>query len=387
MRVHRYAVFTPPPISESALEAIGPLATLAAADQVTFVEGLEPPETEDGNLTVRAPVMPVKLIPQVAGGVPTPGEPWGLDVVGATQSQFTGAGVCVAVLDTGIDADHPAFTGLIRNDNYEDFTNTGLTDKSGHGTHCAGIIFGRDVSGQRIGVAPGVSNVIIAKVADNDTLTSTEQLEKALLWALGKGANIIAMSVGLDFLGHARKLKASNMPEEAAIALALTDYRDYAQYFDLLMTRMVSPGRIGRSALVVAAAGNESHADGNPPYRVAATLPATAMEVVSVGALGREGGMLHLAPFSNERANICAPGVGILSAMPGGTLGTMTGTSQAAPHVAGVAALWHEKIRREFFQAPSPRAVRESLLGRAEFSAISPRANFIEVGRGLARAP
>jgi hypothetical protein len=281
--------------------------TRAATSEITFVEAPQPPPTESDQVAIRAPVMPLRLIEEVQiDAAPPSGDAWGIEVVGAAQSQFTGAGVCVAVLDTGIDPDHPAFDGLVRNDNYEDFTSTGRNDKSGHGTHCAGIIFGRDVAGKRIGVARGVKNVLIAKVADGDTLTSTEQIEKALLWALRKGANIIAMSVGLDFLAHSNKLRAQNMPEDAAIALALTDYRDYAHYFDLLMRRIVSPGRIGQSALVIAAAGNDSHADSDPPYRIAATLPAAASDVISVGALARDEAGLHLAPFSNERANVCA---------------------------------------------------------------------------------
>ena len=301
-----------------------------------------------------------------------------------------GEGICVAVLDSGIDRTHPAFKALIREDssNYKDFTGTDLQDKSGHGTHCAGIIFGRDINGVRIGVAPGVSNVLIAKVADRDVVASTDQLNDALLWAVSKGAHVVSMSVGLDFLGHAKDLRDEGIPEDAAMALALSDYREYAKFFDTLMAKVTGGGQAENSALVIAAAGNESHADAAKPYRVVATLPAVASGVLAVGAVSQTaGGKLDVASFSNARPDICAPGVGILSAAPGGGTVSLSGTSQAAPHAAGVAALWFQKLWKQKGKRPDPADVRARITATADFDALSPPFGVEDIGNGFLRAP
>jgi subtilisin family serine protease len=81
--------------------------------------------------------------------------------VGADTSPFSGDGIVVAVLDTGIDASHPAFEGV--DIVQKDFTGEGVGDQHGHGTHCAGTIFGRTSEGTRIGVAPGVKKALIGK--------------------------------------------------------------------------------------------------------------------------------------------------------------------------------------------------------------------------------
>jgi subtilisin family serine protease len=372
--------------------AAGVAASLDAATNsasqpvVSFVTS---PEV-GGPGTMTVPRMPIRLIPEVAAaaGATADGEPWGIAAVGADKSRFDGAGVCVAVLDTGIDVSHPAFEGLIHGSNYRDFTGTGLADTIGHGTHCAGIIFGRDIGGKRIGIARGVANVLIGKIADRDALTTTDQLYDALVWAVGAGAQVISLSIGLDFIGHAKALMADDMPQDAALGLALSDYYSYGRFFDRLMSMMIDAGTAGNSALVVAAGGNESHADGNPAYRVNATLPAVANGVLSVGALARgENGHFSVAPFSNEGVSICAPGVAILSARPGGGTATMTGTSQAAPHVAGVAALWAQKLREETGAAPTPASISGHLIGRADRSVIFPKVPVSEMGEGLVAAP
>jgi subtilisin family serine protease len=335
--------------------------------------------------------MPVRLIPQATPTASTEGEAWGIAAVGADAAGLHGEGVCLAVLDTGIDPGHPAFAGLINERNYKDFTGTGLTDSVGHGTHCAGIIFGRTVNGVRVGIATGVTSVLIGKIADRNFATTTDQLQQALNWAVDNGADVISLSVGLDFLGHARALGDAGLPSDAALVAALNDYRDYTRFFDRLMGQVIAAGAASRSALVVAAAGNDSHADRQPPYRIGATLPAVAEKVLAVGAVAKGAGALtELAPFSNTGVDICAPGVDIRSTLPGGAggaYGVLTGTSQAAPHVAGLAALWWQKIRNQRFSRPDPDYVRSLMIGAAKTERIAGDHSFEEIGAGLVQAP
>ncbi|MEL7319631.1 MAG: S8 family serine peptidase, partial [Pseudomonadota bacterium] len=152
------------------------------------------------NVAAAARDMPIKLIEPakrdtLAGGdvVATPCSvtpTWGIEAVGAASDDFTGAGVRVAVLDTGIDEDHDAFAGIPLsqfsgtnpNGNYRDFTGEGFADTDGHGTHCAGTIFGRDVNGNRIGVARGINDIVIAKVLGANG-GDTAIMVEALHWA------------------------------------------------------------------------------------------------------------------------------------------------------------------------------------------------------------
>ncbi|WP_211193338.1 S8 family serine peptidase [Actinoplanes sp. TBRC 11911] len=109
-----------------------------------------------------------------------------MTAVGAAGSPFTGASVRVAVLDTGIDAAHPAFTGVSLTQ--KDFTGEGDGDENSHGTHCAGTVFGRDVGGTRIGVARGVTDVLIGKVLIKRGVGSTANLAAGTHWAVTNGA-------------------------------------------------------------------------------------------------------------------------------------------------------------------------------------------------------
>ncbi len=339
-----------------------------------------------GATVMRLPRMPIRLIPQVSEQQDAaPGEPWGVSAMGADRSSLLGDGVCVAVLDSGIDATHPAFSGLIREDNYKDFTGNGKQDNIGHGTHCAGIIFGRPIDNRRIGVAPGIRNVLIGKIADVGFDTTTSLLQDALVWAVSNGANIISLSFGLDFIGHFQSLKTGGIPERVAQAQALNDYRDYTRQFDRLMGNVVSAGAAAKSALVIAACGNDSRVEDG--MRVQATLPAVAENVIAVGALGRSAdGKFSVAAFSDSNANICAPGVGILSAKPGGSTATMSGTSQAAPHVAGVAAPWLQKLRLGGGFDVSPSDLRLALMKSASADNVTD-ADRTAIGQGLPMAP
>jgi subtilisin family serine protease len=339
---------------------------------------------------IAAPPMPVMLIKSFRNGAATVGKPptqsWGVTAVnpasaGQDQEKFTGKGVTVVVLDTGIDPSHQAFKDvkLIRQ-NFVDGEPD--DDIDGHGTHCAGTIFGRNVDGCRIGIARGVTKALIGKVIGKDG-GSTEQIVKAIGWAQANGAQVMSMSLGLDFVGYQKILQTQfKMPEAQATAFALAGYRDNIRLFDKLSGVTSSTTAIINSAVVAAAAGNESK---RPDYSIIVSPPAAAEHFLSVAAVQSGNGKppYEIADFSNSGAMFAAPGVDIWSAKAGGGLTVMSGTSQATPHVAGVAALWVEKLMasRTFNAA---RAI-DLMIGSCV--KLGPRIPEDDVRYGLVQAP
>jgi subtilisin family serine protease len=170
-----------------------------------------------------------------------------------------------------------------------------------------------------------------------------------MTWALERGAKVISMSLGFDFPGMVDDAKAEfGVP--VATSMALEAYRANIRMFDAIMRLASARVAFDGGAVVVAAAGNESQ---RPRFELAASIPAAADGVVAVGALAQKGDQFQVAPFSNTLPTLSAPGVDVLSAWPGGGLRSLSGTSMATPHVAGVAALWWEALRA---QATVPNA-------------------------------
>ncbi|MFI6575954.1 S8 family peptidase [Nocardiopsis sp. NPDC050513] len=343
----------------------------------------------DPRVRAVAPVMPTLLIEPAphdaeTGTTVNHTHTWGVAAVGADTSSATGAGVTVAVLDTGIDAEHPAFAGvdLVQND----FTGSGDGDRQGHGTHVAGTVFGRDVDGTRIGVARGVERGLIGKVLDDQGRGDSDMLLKGIQWAADQGAHVVSMSLGYDFPGLVSSLVDEGWPADLATSSALEAYRANLRIFDSLLDLLRARAAFGSGTVVVAAAGNESRRDVHPDYEIAVSLPAAAEGVVSVGALGEGDSGLTIAPFSNTFPQISAPGVGVLSARAGGGLVAFNGTSMACPHVAGVAALWWERVLAD----SSPHAaatVTSRLLANADAKAIDSGVAAADRGVGIVRAP
>ena len=341
-----------------------------------------------------APDLPIRLVRR-AGGDEAPAitaraSNWGLDAVGATKTRMDGRGVRVAVLDTGIDATHPAFQGITLDQRTcRDFTlpaaspaggpDTMPGDENGHGTHCAATIFGRDVNGTRIGVAPGVNDVRIGKVIGPAGGTF-KAIADGLHWAYAEGAHIVSMSLGIDFQAYPDSLVRAGMPAAEALSQALGDYAACLRLFDRLCELVADRRNLYQGMLVVAAAGNESD---RPHYRVATAPPANAFGVMSVGAVGR--GDHGIARFSNTRPTLSAPGVDILSAAAGGGLVGMSGTSMAAPHVAGIAALWAQRMVATSHNG----TIRADLLAADILGAAASVAGLgvEDVGAGLVQAP
>lgn len=336
-----------------------------------------------------APVAPMKLIAPTETrevDLSTVGNAsWGITAVGADRSTYNGAGVTVAVLDTGINREHPAFNGI--NIIEREFVNEGPGDLNGHGSHCAGTIFGRDVQGVRIGVAPGVGHALIGKVLDRDGRGTLDGIVQAIEWAEANGADVISMSLGFDYAGLVDSLVGQGWPTDLAASRALWAHRGVLQFFDsyaaVLRSRINS---LNDGAVVVAAAGNESRRRDNPDYRLYAAPPAAADGFISVGAIGEASGMagdFEVAEFSNIGCNVTAPGVGIVSVKATGGLATLSGTSMATPHVAGVAALWIQRAREHASRVEFER-IRAQVVGNARHISGFDE---LDIGAGLVQAP
>ena len=339
----------------------------------------------DPTVLAVAPRMPTTLIrpfeEQVASRTT---EAWGVEAVGAKNCPFTGEGVTIAVLDTGVDAAHRAFQGITFVQ--KDFSGSGDGDRQGHGTHCMGTIAGRDVDGIRIGIAPGVKRALIGKVLDDSGSGSSEMIFQGIQWAVSQGADVVSMSLGFDFPGMVRGLTGQGWPVELATSSALEAYRGNLRMFDALMEMVAAQAAFTQGTVIVAAAGNESQRDIQPDFEIAASLPAAAEGVISVGALQQVQNGLQVASFSNTFPQISAPGVGILSAKLGGGLRSLSGTSMACPHVAGVAALWWDALRKSALRA-SASAVTAKLLAGSRTNVFAPNVDFADRGMGIVTAP
>ena len=368
----------------------GPSFESAAPPEVKVeIEEVErreiPAITRNADVAAVAPPMPMKLIAPLDAHAATPAEAtdiaWGVRAVKADTSSFTGDGIVVAVLDTGIDPAHPAFEGveLLR----RNFTDESDDDEHGHGTHCAGTIFGRKVGSTRIGVAPGVKRALIGKVLGEGG-GSSEQIVSAIQWAVENGANVISMSLGIDFPGFVDLLvNQQGLNINPATSIALEQYRANVNLFSALAASVEAQGAFGQGAVIVAASGNESN---RPSFEIAVAPPAAGTGVLAVGALQEGATGFSVASFSNNQVDVSAPGVAVISAKLGGGLVAKSGTSMATPHVAGVAALWAQKLKQETGGVESPTLLAQ-LVAKAVTAPLQPGFEEDDVGTGIVQAP
>ena len=251
---------------------------------------------------------------------------WGPDAIGATEAWrdgYTGEGVVVAVIDSGIDYHPDLFSGVWVNSdelfNSRDDDGNGYADDfngwnfvednnfpigtNDHGTHVAGTIVAANNDKGNTGVAHG-AKVMPLRVFDDSGVGTTTNISSAVRYAVENGAHIINLSVGST---PTRRLTAA------------------LQY------------AADNNVLVVAAAGNEDANEPVFPASHSANLP----NIISVGAYGQSG----VRTFNSNRVGnsnavqVDAPGERILSAVSGNKYAHSSGTSVAAAHVAGAAAL------------------------------------------------
>ena len=251
------------------------------------------------------------------------------------QRIATGAGVRVAVLDTGVDFRHPALAGrLLPGFDFVDYDNDPSEAGSdsnvgfGHGTHVAGLV---------AMVAPGAM-IMPLRVLDANGDGNAWVLAEALLYAVDPdgdpstddGAHVINMSLGTTsrtrIFEAAAQLATCSIPAGTDPA---TDISDPGYDADEARCNRF------RGVIIVAAAGNSGSVS---EVEYPAAEPTHGLLAVTASSSNS-----RLASFSNfgSWVRIAAPGDGITSSVPGGGYGTWSGTSMAAPLVAGAAALLH----------------------------------------------
>ena len=265
------------------------------------------------------------------------GATWGLRACKVPPSVRSGAGIRVAVLDTGMDLGHPDFAGRAFFSNT--FVGQPVQDLHSHSTHCVGTACGPLAPAgttPRYGVAHR-SVIFVGKVLTNSGSGTTASVLAGMNWAIANRCTVISMSLG------------SQAPVQAAYTAA-------------------GQAALNAGCLIIAAAGNAAASTG---------APANSPTIFSVASLDTT---LVPSSFSNfGKIEIAAPGRDVFSSVPRPTrYGTKSGTSMAAPHVAGCAALWAET---------SPNLRGASLWARLQATARPLLFAATRVGRGLVQAP
>jgi subtilisin family serine protease len=279
---------------------------------------------------------------------------WGLQATNVAAAQATGRGVRLAVLDTGFDLAHPDFKG--RQVVTQSFVpGEDVQDGHGHGTHCIGTACGPRKPRKRPGYGiASEAEIFVGKVLNNRGRGVDQNILAGLEWALSNNCRIVSMSLGSRTL--------PGMP--------------FSEVFERVARRALDQG-----TALIAAAGNDS----NRASGVVAPIrhPANCPSIMAVAAIDSS---FAVANFSNQgtdggsggEIDYAAPGVDIHSSWPMPLrYRTISGTSMATPHVAGIAALFAEI---------NSNASAEELLGLVKGAVRQLPLPALDVGTGLVQA-
>jgi serine protease AprX len=279
-----------------------------------------------------------------------------------TALGFNGAGVNVAVIDTGVELSHPALAAVAGTQ--LDFSGEGTGDFFGHGTHCAGVVASQD--SRFHGVAPGAT-VHDYKVMDQNGSMTAANGVSAIQQAVTDGMDVLSNSWGFSLVNG-----AWTDPDGSCVLCQAAD------------------AAMAAGAVFVVAAGNEDdNSCGSTDTHI--RCPGNARSVITIGATDDSDAMADFSsvgptPDGRNKPDVAAPGTDIIScrASTGSDMGgtatpidanfiQASGTSMATPHVAGVAALMLDKN-----SGLSPGAIKEILMSTSVDIGAAPE----EMGSG-----
>lgn len=277
---------------------------------------------------------------------------WGLEAIRAPASKATGAGVRIAVLDTGFDVDHPDFADrvLVTRSFIDD---EDIEDVHGHGTHVIGTACGPREPGKGPGYGVAYqSEIYVGKVLDNSGAGTDGGILAGIAWAMQNGCAVVSMSLG-----------AATHPGQP-----------HSVTFERAAKRAMDKG-----TLIIAAAGNESRrGDG---HIAPVGHPANCPTIMAVGAVDVQRSVADFSSGTVDETgavDIVAPGVEVHSSWPMPQRNnTISGTSMATPHVSGVAGLLAERYKGNAW----------GLWARLTQTAVRLPLPSTDVGAGLVQAP
>lgn len=235
-----------------------------------------------------------------------------------------GKGTVVAVLDTGIDYNHPDLKENVVDGRSFVFTEKDYMDYNGHGTHVAGSIA---ANGKILGVAPE-TKLLAVKVLNKDGYGSYQGIVNGLEWV--------------------RNWYGSNGEKVNVVNLSLGGPTSQSY----LHKEIIKTYQAGIT--MVCAAGNAGDKNPNTPE---ISYPAYYPETLAVGAINLQTGIADFSN-SNDRIDIVSPGVDTYSSYPGGKYVKLSGTSMAAPHISGAVALLYSRYLKRFYSFPDPENIR-----------------------------
>ncbi len=349
---------------------------VAQSTSTGFTAGVQAqPGVQSAGVTRTAPVtrLPDSTPPPgvTEPGLPPEGTAYDVTAIGSDRAHALPGGrgskdVLVAVLDSGIEDTHPDLAGQVDAAASAGCTDGGrlrteraawLPTHSDHGTHVAGTIAALDNGFGVVGVAPGV-RLASVKVVDDDGFIYPEYAICGYLWAVMSGARVSNASLYVDPWQY----WCPNVPDQAAVIDAVGRAVAYATQKGML--NIAAAGNDGRD-LTDKQVDTSSPNDTTPVERritnACMDLPTELPGVLTTSATGPDGTKALFSNYGLGKVAVAAPGVDVWSTTTNGTYGTKTGTSMAAPHVAGVAALLASRM-----PGASPAQLTTALLAEAD---------------------